>query len=214
MLKGHVFPAQLFKSEIFALFINTFLNGRNGVSNNYKNGMAVSYEDGKIKIDSGVACIGGRFVEEETYTTIPAGVEEAYCKLVIEIDLDKVNTEIEFKQGSYKIIKGTNNYPDLIQNNIVKNNSGIYQYELARFKTSANGISNFEDKRTFIDFDGIYKEIEEHIKNIDAGKLGDSMYPVGSVYANSSDVNPATLFGGTWTKTNSEGPCKIWKRTA
>lgn len=36
MLKGHVFSKQLFGNPIFALFINTFLNGINGVSNNYK----------------------------------------------------------------------------------------------------------------------------------------------------------------------------------
>ena len=37
MLKGHVFSRQLFGNPIFALFINTFLNGQNGISDNYKN---------------------------------------------------------------------------------------------------------------------------------------------------------------------------------
>ena len=35
MLKGHVFAKQIFGNQIFALFINTFLNGKNGISNNY-----------------------------------------------------------------------------------------------------------------------------------------------------------------------------------
>lgn len=39
MLKGHVFKKQRFGNEIFALFIDTFLNGKNGISNNYKNSM-------------------------------------------------------------------------------------------------------------------------------------------------------------------------------
>ena len=42
MLKGHVFSEQIFGNQIFALFINTFLHGRNGVSNNYKEGMAIT----------------------------------------------------------------------------------------------------------------------------------------------------------------------------
>ncbi len=144
MLKGHVFSKQLFGHPIFALFINTFLNGENGVSDNYKNGMKVTYNQNILNIDSGAVCIQGRFLEEDVSTSITAGTDTAYCKLVIEIDLDKQNTESEFVQGTYKIVKGTNAYPELTQTNIVKNNAGIYQYELARFKTGANGISEFQ----------------------------------------------------------------------
>ena len=50
MLKGHVFSKQIFGNPMFALFINTFLNGRNGVSNNYKNGMQVTYSGSNLSI--------------------------------------------------------------------------------------------------------------------------------------------------------------------
>lgn len=166
MLKGHVFSKQLFGNPIFALFINTFLNGANGVSNNYKNGMAVTYNGSTITIDSGAVCIQGRFLEEDSDTTISAGTDNAYCKLVIEIDLSKSNTVEEFKQGSYKIVKGTSNYTELVQNDIVKNNTGIYQYELARFRTSAAGISDFQDMRTFLNFDSIYSEIQTEFRTV------------------------------------------------
>lgn len=156
MLKGHVFYKQIFGNPIFTLFINTFLNGRNGVSDNYKNGMSLSYSGSTVTVNSGAVCIQGRFLEEDTSTPVSAGTDTAYCKLVIEIDLDKENTETEFNQASYKIVKSTSNYPSLTQTNIVKNNSGVYQYELARFRTGTNGITNFEDKRTFLDFDSIY----------------------------------------------------------
>lgn len=159
MLKGHVFSRQLFENQMFALFINTFLNGANGISDNYKNGMAVTYSGSNVTVDSGAVCVQGRFVEEDTSTTISAGTENMYCKLVIEIDLDQQNTESELNQVSYKIIKSANSYPALTQSNIVKNNAGVYQYELARFKTSANGISEFQDMRTFLDFESIYTEI-------------------------------------------------------
>lgn len=166
MLKGHVFSKQLFGNPIFALFINTFLNGINGVSNNYKNGMAITYNGSTITIDSGAVCIQGRFLEEDTYTTLSAGTNTAYCKLVIEIDLDKENTESEFTQASYKIITSTSAYPNLTQSNIVKNVAGIYQYELARFKTSASGISDFQDMRTFLDFTSIYSKITQEYQAV------------------------------------------------
>ena len=166
MLKGHVFSKQLFGNPIFALFINTFLNGTNGVSNNYKNGMAVTYSGSTVTVDSGAVCIQGRFLEEDTYTTLSAGTNTAYCKLVIEIDLDKENTESEFTQASYKIITSTSGYPNLTQSNIVKNVAGIYQYELARFRTGASGISEFQDMRTFLDFTSIYEQITQEYQNV------------------------------------------------
>ena len=166
MLKGHVFSKQLFGNPIFALFINTFLNGVNGVSNNYKNGMAVSYSGSTVTINSGAVCIQGRFLEEDTSSSVSAGTDSAYCKLVIEIDLDKENTDSEFTQGYYKIVKSTSSYPNLTQTNIVKNVSGIYQYELARFRTSSSGITEFQDMRTFLDFTSIYEQITEEYQAV------------------------------------------------
>ena len=160
MLKGHVFSKQIFGNQIFALFINTFLNSKNGISNNYKNSMQVSYSGSSVTIDSGAVCIQGRFVEEDTSTSISVDTDNSYCKLVIEINLDKENTESELNQVSYKIIKSTSSYPNLTQQDIVNNNSGIYQYELVRFRTSANGITDFQDKRTFLDFNSIYTQIQ------------------------------------------------------
>ena len=169
MLKGHVFSKQIFGNQIFALFVNTFLNGKNGVSNNYKNGMQVTYSGSNVTIATGAACIQGRFLEEDISTTLSAGTSSAYCKLVIEINLDKQNTENTLNQASYKIVTSSSGYPSLTQNNIVKNVSGVYQYELARFKTSSSGISSFQDMRTFLDFDSIYDEIEQKIADIEDG---------------------------------------------
>ena len=160
MLKGHVFSKQIFGNPIFALFINTFLNGKDGVSNNYKNGMQVTYSGSNVTVASGAVCIQGRFLEEDTGSTISAGTDTAYCKLVIEVNLDLQNTESQFNQASYKVVKSASGYPNLTQTNIVKNNAGIYQYELARFRTNASGITEFQDKRTFLDFDSIYDEME------------------------------------------------------
>lgn len=160
MLKGEVFAEQLFENQIFALFINTFLNGKDGVSTDYGSGMPITYSGSNVTIGDGAVCIQGRFLREETSTTINAGTNNLYCSLVIEIDLDKTNTAQNFLQGVYKILKSSGSYPSLTKTNIVKNNAGVYQYELARFRNGSNGITNFEDRRTFLDFESIYTEIE------------------------------------------------------
>lgn len=165
MLKGHVFKKQTFRSEVFAFWIDTLLDKKCGIGN-YKNKMNVTYSGRNLTIANGLACIRGRFVEEDTSTTVPTGTDNAYCKLVIEIDLDKENTETELNQVSYKIVKGTNSYPSLTQNNIVANNNGKYQYELARFRTTVNGITDFTDRRTYLDFNCIFTEIQTEYREV------------------------------------------------
>lgn len=166
MLKGHVFSKQLFGHPVFALFINTFLNGANGVSDNYAEGMRMTVNGSTATVWSGVVCIQGRFLEEDTHTEIAVGTDTAYCKLVIEVDLDKQNTEDNFVQATYKIVKSGSGYPGLTQNNIVKNNEGVYQYELARFRTTASGIIDFQDMRTYLNFDSIYATIQTEYRTI------------------------------------------------
>ena len=193
MLKGHVFKEQVFGNHIFALFINTFLNGKNGVISNYKNGMQVTYSNNTITIQNGVVCIQGRFLEEDTDTDLDAGTETAFCRLVVEINLDNTNTEEELTQASYKILKNTSNYPALTQTDIVNNNSGIYQFELASFKTSLNGITDFQDKRSFLDFQSIYTAIQ-NVFNIVLDELEEELAGVedGSEFVLKSSIMSGT----------------------
>ena len=166
MLKGHVFSKQLFENQIFALFINTFLDGANGISSNYANSMDLSYDGFTVTIDSGAVCIQGRFLEESTTTEITVDEDTAYCKLVIEIDLDQTNTTSELNQAYYKVLTDDSDYPELTQTDIVGNNAGIYQYELAKFTVSSDGIDNWEDTRTYLDFDSIYTYIKEQLNSL------------------------------------------------
>ena len=201
MLKGHVFKEQIFGNQIFALFINTFLNGQNGVSNNYKNGMQVTYSGTNITVQSGAVCIQGRFLEEDTSTPISTGTDTSYCKLVIEIDLDKQNTEQQLLQATYKIVKSSSSYPNLTQNDIVKNNAGIYQYELARFKTSSNGISEFQDMRTFLDFESVYNTIKTEFESV----LEELEEELAGVEDGSAFVLKSSILSGTEEPSNSQG---------
>lgn len=215
MLNGQVFSNQLFESHMFALFINTFLDGVNGIPQDYKNGMALTYSGSNVTIGTGAILIQGRLLEEDTGTTVNAGTSPLYCKLVVEIDLDKVNTQSAFNQGYYSIITDANDYPALTQTDIVDNVSGVYQYELARFRTTSSGITDFVDKRTFLDIEGLYNTLENRYSG-DIGDLSqldttdktslvgainevfERMYPVGSIYMSTSSTNPSQYFGGTW----------------
>lgn len=159
MLKGHVFINQTFGNHIFALFMNTFLAGHNGVINGYKNSMGLTVSGSQVTVASGALCVQGRFLEEDSSTTLDAGTNDAYCKLVLTINLDRENTSSSFLQGYYEILTGVSDYPSLTQNNIVGTNEGKYQFELARFRTGLSGITNFVDKRTYLDFNSIYAEL-------------------------------------------------------
>lgn len=215
MLKGHVFSKQIFENPIFALFIDTFLNGYCGVSDKYRNKMEVTTSGNRLTVQSGALCVRGRFIEEDTSSTIQAGTDTAFCKLVIEMDLDKENTSTELKQVTYKIVKGISSYPSLTQmESVIKNNSGIYQYELARFKTSINGITDFKDMRTYLDFDSIYTALinkfdtlKTEIQNNANGVLQQIQSQLDSIVDRSGLVlssNITTIEGSAILEANSD----------
>jgi len=206
MLKGYIFKEQTFNNEVCALIFNEYLNNIDGIFGNYKNAMEVTKSGSNVTIASGVGIIKGRAVGEDSTTTLDAGTTDMYCKLVIEIDLDKVNTSSSFLQASYKILKSASAYPSLTQDNIIGTNSGIYQFELARFRTDTNGITDFEDMRTFIDIPTMYEQVVEMVQ-----EAIDSIED-GSAFATKEEFNRkgtieilATLKSGTSaTKTVSD----------
>lgn len=155
-----------FGNEIFALFIDIFLGGKCGIARNYKEKMEVTKSGNTLTISSGCVCIRGRFLEEDTATTLAVGTDNAYCRLVIEIDLSKENTEEQLVQADYKILKGTDSYPSLTQTDIIANNNGVYQFELAQFRTTSNGIVDFVDKREYLDFNSIYAQIKNEFREV------------------------------------------------
>ena len=172
MLKGDVFVNQHFPVNTFSAFIDTFLNGECGIKNGYGDSFETTYTEDSVTINSGLACIKGRFFREDSQTTIEfSSVGLVYCRLVIEIDLSKTNTRDELNQLTYKILSDGSSYPELQQEDIILHETGKYQYELASFMCNSSGISGFVDKRTFLDFDSIYESVEEHIREIEQGSI-------------------------------------------
>lgn len=198
MLKGHVFKKQRFGNEIFALFIDTFLDKKCGIAENYKEKMQVTASGSTLTVSSGCVCVRGRFVEEDTSTSIAVGTDTAYCRLVVEIDLSKENTDEELLQVNYKVLKGTSAYPNLTQTDIVANNNGVYQYELAQFKTTTAGITDLVDKRTYLDFSSIYTQIQTEFNEV-LQKLEQELANVedGSYYQKKITYGTETPIGGS-----------------
>ena len=207
MLKGHVFSNQTFSNNIFALFMNTFLAGHNGIINGYKNSMNVTYSGSSVTVASGALCVQGRFLEEDSSRTIDAGTNTLYCKLVLTINLTRENTSSTFNQGYYEILTSASGYPNLTQNNIVNTGTGVYQYELARFRTGLSGITDFVDKRTFLDFNSIYEELEQQttlatkseVEELDTTLRGIIATKVDTSTVNSNLAGKLDKTGGTLT---------------
>lgn len=153
MLRGHVFKSQTFANEVFGLFIDTFLQGNMGIVR----GCELSNTNNSVTIGAGHFCIKGRFLEilgEDTVNVSSNG----YYSLICEIDLSQENTKEDFNQGSIKVVSDTSGYPTLTQQDI--NNGGtLYQYEFARFRVTDSGITDFTDRRTFLNLESIFSKI-------------------------------------------------------
>ena len=161
MLKGHVFNLQTFTSEAFALFIDKFLNGRCGVAK----GCELSNTSNSATVGEGYFVVKGRFLQIISGETISNITANGYYSLVCEIDLSKTNTADALNQATIKIISSTSTYPTLTQQDITGSGK-VYQYEFARFKVESGSITNFTDKRTFVDFTTIYDVIQNEAQGV------------------------------------------------
>ena len=166
MLKGDVYSNQLFNVHAFALFIDTFLDKKCGIIDGYKNNMQVTASGTNISIGSGACVVRGRFMEEDSTTTLStSSIASKNCALVIEIDLSKTNTDSTLNQATYKILQSASGTPSLTQEDIINNySSGVYQYRLATFQTNASGtISNLVKTDTRLSIESVYNSFEEQM---------------------------------------------------
>lgn len=161
MLKGHVFNLQTFTSEAFALFIDKFLNGRCGVAK----GCELSNTNTSATIADGYFVVRGRFLQIISGVTISNITNNGFYSLVCEIDLSKTNTADQLNQAEIKTVYNASNYPALTQQDITGSGT-LYQYEFARFRVESGSITNFTDKRTFVDFATIYDVIQNEAQGV------------------------------------------------
>ena len=122
MILGQTYDEQLFDSEMFRLFIDTFVDKENGIINNYKQSCSISNTNSTITVADGAFLLQGGMIQIQGNETVDVDLDNNCCVLVFEIDLEEENTETEFNQGKFKVIKGTaGTYPVLQQDDIVNN---------------------------------------------------------------------------------------------
>lgn len=161
MLRGHVFKFQTFANEAFAHFINTFLQGNMGVTK----GCNLSKTNNSVTISAGYFCVMGRFLEIVGNETISDITNTGYYQLICEIDLTKTNTSSELNQAVIKLIRNTSGYATLTKEDLFDGGS-VYQYEFARFKVTETGITEFTDRRTFLNLASLYSQINSNFNTL------------------------------------------------
>ena len=162
MLKGETFSLQTFTSEAFALFIDRFANEQCGVMT----GCALSNTANSVTIGDGYFLIRGRLLRIISNVTVSSITTDGYYSLICEIDLSKTNTISEFNQGAIKVISGVSDYPSLTQQDITEDGT-VYQYEFARFRVSSGSVTDFVDRRTFVDYGNILALISNELTNLE-----------------------------------------------
>ena len=178
MIKGFRFTNQLANAEVDARIHQEFLNKNDGIFY----GMNLSKTNNAITISEGLCEIAGRPVAVIDTESVNVGTESLYCLLILEIDLSKEATKDTFNQVSFKILTSGTSYPTVTQQDINQYNgtNNIYQLEFARFRSGTTGITEFEDTRKFLNFDGIYtqiksdcatiiNQIKQELKNVEDG---------------------------------------------
>lgn len=198
MLKGHSYDKQLYYSGADRIINNTFLNGLNGIFENEGAGCALSYTNNTVTVSNGFFIVQGGLTEVVNSETLSVILDGSYCVLVYELDMSKDNTDTSFTQGQFRVLTAQSSYPALTQQKLTEN-TGIYQYEFARFRSLATGITDFVDSRTFLDYNSIFEYIKSQIEMIEDNGLyvtKNEFNPVKEV-VEELDSNPILVISDT-----------------
>lgn len=157
MVNGITFSEQLTTSADFAHFQNTFLNHSDGITK----GCDISQADGNVYIQKGYFVVCGRFVRVVGVETIPTPdvlSGKLYCKVVFEVDLTKVNTPEEFRQGYFRVLSSAEKYQEATQEDL-DGDGTLYQMEWCQFTKGVDGISEWRDLRPIMNLDSIWEAV-------------------------------------------------------
>ena len=162
MLKGHVFNLQTFTSEAFAITFDKVLQGRCGVLK----GCDLSNTSNSVTVGEGYFIVRGRPLQIVGNESISNISNNGFYSLVCEVDLSKTNTTDTLNQAAIKTVYNASSYPTLTQQDIIGTGT-VYQYEFARFKVESGSITNFTDRRTYLDFETLYDLFEDTLEGLE-----------------------------------------------
>ena len=203
-VRGITFSKQSVSSNDDSHIYKTLLNGRNGRTK----GCKMTFGTDDIYVSNGYFFASNRLVEissQETITTPVVSTGNLYCRLVFEIDLSKINTNAEFKQGYFKILSSESTYPDIKQENL-EEGGNIYQLPFAKFVKSVSGISNFVSELETIGTAATFTNPNVYVSTSgnDASGDGSESYPYRTIQHAINSI-PKNLEGRTITLNIASG---------
>ena len=140
-VRGITYSKQTVTSNDDAHIYKILLNGRKGRTKGCK--MTHGVDD--IYISDGYFFAANRLNEISSLETVSTPVVTSgtmYCRLVFELDFNKINTNSAFEQGYFKVLSSLAGYPEITQED-VENGGNLYQLPFAKFTKTIDGISSF-----------------------------------------------------------------------
>jgi hypothetical protein len=195
-IRGITFPKQTVTSNDDAHINQILLAGRKGKTK----GCNMTFGKDDIYISEGYFFAANRLIQipsTETIATPVIATGTTYCRVVFELDMRKINTNLEFNQGYFKVLSSTLNYPDVMQEDI-ENGGNVYQLPFAKFVKTVNGIANFVSELETIGFADRSKTIYVDYRGNDEIADGSTTHPFKSIQAAINSI-PKFLAGHTIT---------------
>lgn len=157
MIRGITFADQLTTSDDFSHLQNKWFNCVSGVTK----GCTVTADADNVYVAPGYFLICGRLVRIVGTETIASEVVEVnkYCKIIFEIDMSKTNSTTVFRQGYFKLVSDTSNYPTLIQEDLDAGGT-VYQMEFARFIKTTTSITEFKSMTIDLKVSDVWAKLE------------------------------------------------------
>lgn len=148
------------------------------------NGLKTDVGNKNIMVSSGWAFLNGYWYHNDGGMTID--VPSSYTNFKLLLSLDVAGRVIRFVFMTWDGTEGSLQQTEAEE---------IYELLIATGTRQADGtITNYTDRRNKFITTSL-KAIQNLVDN-----SVDKFYPVGSVYTSVNDVNPSTLFGGTWER--------------
>lgn len=195
-IRGITFPKQTVTSNDDAHINQILLAGKKGKTK----GCNMTFGKDDIYISEGYFFAANRLIQipsTETIATPVIATGTTYCRVVFELDMRKINTNLEFNQGYFKVLSSTLNYPDVVQEDI-ENGGNVYQLPFAKFVKTVNGIANFVSELETIGFADSNKTIYVDYRGSDENADGSTTHPFKTIQAAINSI-PKFLAGHTIT---------------
>jgi len=145
-----------------------------------------------VTISTGVFFVCGRLVhitspESIGIPSVPAG-QTQFMRVVFEVNLNQSNTEIDFMQGSFKVLTDASAYPALTQDDI---NAGGTLHQMAFIKLRADSVGiiagSFADERT------LYYSVSNLKQDVEGKAASNHTHTALAALQISGDVAPDAL---------------------